>query len=172
MAKKTIEQKVGETVLQQPRQITAGGRTFTVAPPSVATLILASEAVSQLPQVKLDRKRIVEETLFAARFSRPLGDVAAILILGAKGLTEAVKTRHRRFFGLWHTTKTETIDRKAELSKWLLENLDSAGLNKLIFELLKDFQLGDFFGTITFLIEVNLLRPTKVIDSETTASGQ
>lgn len=167
---KNIEQKVGEAVLQRPREVAVSGRTFKVAPPSVATLILASEAISLLPQVELDKKRIIESALYVAKDCRVLGDIAATLILGAKGLTETVRRRRKRFFGLYSRTVSETIDRRAELSKWLLEELDSAGLNRLIFELLKDFNIGDFFGTTTFLIEINLLRPTKVVD-ETTASG-
>ena len=168
--KKTIEQKVGDAVLQRPKEININGRHYTVAPPSVSTLILASEAISLLPQVQLDKAKIVEEVLFVAKDCRILGDIAAILILGAKGLKETVTTKRKYFFGLFARSITETVDRKAELSKWLLEELDTAQLNKLIFELLKDFNLGDFFGTTTFLIEINLLRPTKVV--ETTASGQ
>ena len=168
---KTIEQQVAEAVLQKPREVTINDRTFTVAPPSVATLILVSEAISLLPQVQLDKKRIVEEVLFVAKDCRVLGDIAATLILGSKGLTETVTRRRKRFFGLFSRTVTETIDRRAELSRWLLDELDSTRLNKLVFELLKDFNLGDFFGTTTFLIEINLLRPTKVVD-ETTAFGQ
>ena len=168
--KKTIEQKVGDAVLQRPKEININGRHFTVAPPSVSTLILASEAISLLPQVQLDKAKIVEEVLFVAKDCRMLGDIAAILILGAKGLKETVTTKRKYFFGLFTRSVNETVDRKEELSKWLLEELDTAQLNKLIFELLKDFNLGDFFGTTTFLIEINLLRPTKVV--ETTASGQ
>lgn len=171
MATKTIEQRVGEAVLQKPKEVVVSDRTFQVAPPSVATLILASEAISLLPQVQLDRKHIVEEVLFVAKDCRVLGDIAAILILGAKGLSETVTRRKKRLFGLFSRTVTETIDRKAELSRWLLDELDSTALNRLVFELLKGFNLGDFFGTTTFLIEINLLRPTKVVD-ETTAFGQ
>ena len=168
---RTIEQQVGEAVLQKHQEVVVSDRTFKVAPPSVATLILASEAISLLPQVHLDRKHIVEEVLSVAKDCRVLGDIAAILILGSKGLKETVTRRKKRFFGLLTKDVTETIDRKAELSRWLLDELDSTAPNKLVFELLKGFNLGDFFGATTFLIEINLLRPTKVVD-ETTAFGQ
>ena len=79
--------------------------------------------------------------------------------------------RKKWFLGLFTRRVKETIDRKAELSKFLLEELDTTQMNRLIFELLKDFNLGDFFGTTTFLIDINLLRPTKVV-SETTAFGR
>jgi hypothetical protein len=168
---KTIEQRVGEAVLQKPKEVVIGDRTFTVAPPSTATLLLVSEGISQLPQVSLSKDKIVEEVLFVAKDCRVLGDIVATLILGSKHLTEAVLVEKRRFFGLFKRTTTETIDRKAELAEWLLAELAPTQLYKLFFDLIKDFQLGDFFGLTTFLIEINLLRPTKVVD-ETTASGQ
>lgn len=167
---KTIEQRVGEAVLQTPREIKVANRTFIVAPPSVATLLLVSEGISLLPQVSLDKDRIVEEVLFVAKDCRVLGDIVATLILGSKHLTEAVSVEKKRFFGLFKNTSTKTIDRKAELSEWLLRELAPAELHKLFIDLIKDFQLGDFFGLTTFLIGINLLRPTKVV--ETTAFGQ
>lgn len=167
----TIEQKVGAAILQRPKEIRVGDRTFNVAPPSVATLILASEAISQLPKVELDNTKIVEEVLFIAKDCRVLGDIVAILVLGARGLTEIVTTRKKRFFGLLPHKVKETIDRKAELSAWMLGELDATQLYQLVIELLHGFNLGDFFGTTTFLIGINLLHPTKVVE-EMTASGQ
>lgn len=176
----TTEQKVGAAVLQKTKQIAVGDRVFSVAPPSTATLILASEAISLLPQQELDKDKIVVESLFIAKDCRVLGDIVAIFILGAKGLTETVTrkvTRRKKgllgFFGRKETvTVTETIDRKAELSKYLLEELPPKELDIALSNLINDFQLGSFFGLTTFLIGINLLRPTKVVESETTVSGQ
>lgn len=58
---KTIEQKAAETILQTPVEVKVGSKTYMTAPPSTATLILASEAVSRLPHVVLDPKNVVEE---------------------------------------------------------------------------------------------------------------
>lgn len=162
---KTIEQKVAATVLQKDKEITIGNRVFSVAPPSVATLILASEAVSLMPSVELNPKNILSEVLFVAKDCRILGDVVAILILGAKNLKEKITEQvevKRRFRRPQIETVEKVIDRKAELSKWLLEELEPVELRKLFSELIHGFQLGDFFGLTTFLIETNLLRPTKV----------
>lgn len=177
--KKTIEEKVAESILQKPIEITVGGRKYTTAPPSTATLILVSEAVSRLPRFVLDPQKLVEESLFVAKDCRILGDIVAILLLGAKGLTErvkTVKTVERRFlFGLIRRKKTveieEVIDHKAELARELLENLRPTELYGLTASLLQRMELGDFFGLTTFLIEINLLRQTKV-ETEATASGQ
>lgn len=161
----TIEQRVGETVLQRNKEITIRDRQFSVAPPSIATLILASEAISLMPSVDLNPKNIVSEVLFIAKDCRVLGDIVAILILGAKNLKETVVETvevKRRFRRPRVETVERVIDRKAEVSKWLLEELSPADMRKLFSDLINGFQLGDFFGFTTFLIETNLLRPTKV----------
>lgn len=168
---KTIEQKVAETILQKATEVKVGDKTYSVAPPTTATLILVSEAVSQLPHLKLDEKNIVGEVLSVAKDCRVLGDVAAILILGAKGLTETVTRRRHVFWPFNRIEVTETIDRKAELSREILDNCSPSELHNIIANLLGGLDLGDFFGLTTFLTEVNLLRQTKV-ETETTASGQ
>ena len=109
MNEKTIEQKVADTILQRGEEITVGGKTYTAAPASTATLILASEAISRLPQTVLDTGKVMEESLSVAKDCRPLGEIAAILVLGAKHLTETVKTRReverRRLWGLVRHTE-------------------------------------------------------------------
>ena len=179
MATKTIEEKVADTILQKEIEVTVGGKIYKAAPASTATLILASEAVSRLPKVNLNHEKVVEESLSVARECRPLGDIAAILILGAKNLTKTVKTRQtvekRRLWGLVKRTVEieveQVIDCKTELSKQILEDLSPRSLNLLVAQLLQKMELGDFFGLTTFLTEINLMRPTKV-ENETTASGQ
>lgn len=80
---KTIEQTVAETILEQPFEVKVGEKSYQVASASTATLILVSEAISQLPHIALDTEMVVEETLSVAKDCRILGDIAAILILGA-----------------------------------------------------------------------------------------
>lgn len=176
---KTTEQKVSDTILQKPIEVTVGGKKYTAAPASTATLILVSEAISLLPHARLDPDRLVEDSLSIAKDCRPLGDIAAILLLGAKNLTGTVKTRQnvekRRLWGLLKYTEEieveQVIDRKAELAGELLDDLSPRELNNLVVMLLQKMELGDFFGLTTFLTEINLLRPTKV-ENETTASGR
>ena len=184
--KRTIEQRVGDAILQQPRKFTIGTETLTVAPPSVATLILASEEISLLPTDVLDENNIIGECLSIAKRCKPLGDIAAILILGAKNLTEKGIEREEQekeveeivyksyLWGLFKrpqkvvvkrnviVEKEVIIDRKAELSEKLLMNYSPKSLHLLCADIIKEFQLGDFFGLTTFLIRTNLLHPTKV----------
>lgn len=181
-----IETKVTRTILQEPEQITVGDKVYRVAPPSTATLILASEAAARMPQTRLAPDRIVDEVLAIARDCGPMGEFAAIMILGAKGLTErrkVVKTVERRvcepyLFGLLkrprvieETVEEEVVvDRKGDLARALLEDLTPRELHNLVARLLERMQVADFFGLTTFLIETNLLRQTREVG--TTASGQ
>ena len=167
---KTIEQKVAETVLEKPFEVKVGAKTYQVAPASTATLILVSEVISQLPKVTLDTERVIEETLSNAKDCRVLGDIAAILILGAKNITEkrtAPQIREKRY--LWGLIRRPymdeievIIDKKAELARELLEEVTPRQLNMIVSDILAKMQIADFFGLTTFLTELNLLHPRKV----------
>ena len=167
----TVEKKVSKEVLQQPEEISVGGKTYTFYPPSVATLILASEAISQLPQVKLETEHLAEDSLYAARECRILGDIVAILLLGARHLTEVqkvVRTHEKRlFWGLLRYKRTReeevTVDRKAELAKTLLEELTPRDLHTSRRSYYRECSWRIFFGLTTFLIEINLTRPTREV---------
>lgn len=167
---KTIEQQVAETVLQRATEITIGDKTYTAAPPSTATLILVSEAVSLLPKRKLDDKDIASESLAMAKDCKALGDIAAILILGARGCKPVAACYQERRAKGWRgwLGQRETVltsrayDPKERLSRELLENCSPSRLHSLIASLLGKMELGDFFALTTFLTEVNLIRQTKV----------
>jgi hypothetical protein len=180
----TLETKTADAVLQQPVEVEIGGKTYEVAPPSIATLILASAAVSKLPKISLDGENIASESLYIAKDCEALGEIVAILILGAKGITETVKAvetvEKRRFFGLVkkeekvekeeRIEKEEETDRKSILAKEILTELTPRQLSDMLGKLLAGMDLAFFFATTNSLIEINLLRKTK--ETETTASGQ
>lgn len=170
MDEKTVESKVAETILQKMEEVNIGDKTYVVAPPSTATLILASEAISMMPRLQMDSNRILEEVLQNAKDCAVIGDVVAILILGAKHLTETVKvfeTREKKvFFGFfkkkYEVEVEKVIDRKAELAKRLLEDLTPKELYTTAACLLGKMQVSDFFALTTFLAEINMTHPTKV----------
>lgn len=161
---KTIESKVSETILQKPEIVKIGDETFEVAPPSTATMILLSEAISKLPQIKLDEDRILTEVLAIAKDCDALGEIGAILILGAKRINE--KVTKKQFFGL----KRKEVSEFERLKEKILSELEPKALNEMIAKILKGMQIGDFFGLTTSLLEVNLLRQKREV--ETTAFGQ
>lgn len=150
----TIEQTAGDTILQQTDKVRVGGKTYRIAPPSIATLVLVSQHISRLPRVSLNDGDIVSESLSIASDCKAIGDIIATLIIGAK----------RRFRVLFHY-------RRRRLARRLMHQCTPTELHALTVRLLKTMQIGDFFALTTFLLEINLLRPTKV-ENETTASGQ
>ena len=139
-----------------------------IAPPSTATLILISEIVATLPVVKkVPAEEIVTSVLHYARYYRPIGDIAAVLILGAKNLIEyrTIVQEKRYLFGLIRR-KTETtikVDKKAELAKIILENVSPTTLFNVVVQRLQDMEIGSFFAITTSLSEANILKPTKEV---------
>lgn len=174
----TVESRVAATILERSTgTIEIDGTTYEIAPPSMATLILVSEIISTFPIVEKvrDEDRIYSALHYAKDF-RQLGDMAAVLILGAKNLTEKRERIivKRRFFGLFKSRKKifETVDRRAELASAILLNVRPKLLYDVIIERLKQNEITTFFAITTSLNAANILKPTKeeVVNS-TTASG-
>lgn len=169
MTEQTIESKVASAILERPvASIELEGAKYDIAPPSIATLILVSEIVSTFPKVQpVSGDKILFSVLHNAKDFRALGDIVAVLILGAKGLTETTtrKVVKNRLFGLKkvEVEETVTIDRKAELAKIVLENMRPSVMLNVIISRLNDLEVGDFFGITTSLSEANILKPTKEV---------
>ena len=163
MANETIEQRVASAILEKKdTTLDINGKTYEIGDPSVATLILISEIISTLPHVqKTEGDKILASVLQHAKDFRPLGDIVAILILGAKGLTktETIETKH--FFGLITTKQQRTINLQAQLAQDILENVRPSVLSQIIIKRLLSLEVGDFFGITTSLSEANILKPTK-----------
>lgn len=169
---KTIEERTAEVLLQKPRVVTIGDKTYVVQPPTLATLIRVSEVISRLPAIRLDKDRIVEDSLAVAKDTHGIGLIAAILILGARKADERFVNYKRRCRGWLRPKKIISERTRAETLGDEIENsLSPSAIKDLMAELLGHLQLADFFGLTTFLTEINLTRPTKV-ESETTQRGR
>lgn len=167
----TIERRVASAILEKPlAEIEIEGEVYKIAPPSIGTLILVSEIVASLPIVeKVGNDKIVYSVLYHARFFRPLGDMAAVLILGAKNLKEERKrTIEKRYlFGLVRRKKTvtEVVDKRKMLARQIIENMRPSVLFNIVIRRLEDMEISSFFGITTSLSEANLLKPTKEVDA-------
>ena len=180
-----VEKKVAETILQQPIELEIGGRKYSAAPPSIATLILASEAAAELPRLDFgglssaalksrkseDITRFIQSVVREAKHCRAVGRIVAVLILGAKRVGERVGVRHR-WWQLWKIGRKEY--RVDALAREVLLDLQPSEVAALVVPLLARMQLGDFFECTTFLNEINVLKPTRGVDTmtEATVSGQ
>lgn len=173
---KSIQSRVADEALERAEEIRIGGRTYRVAPPSTATLILVSEAVAELPLLDLKSDSLVTDVLREAKRCRPVGKAVATMILGARKAQEGQKevTVEERFgpFGIFKREVVKTMPAPlAVLSEELLY-APPAELQTAFAVLVQRMQLGDFFGLTTFLNGINITRPTREVRKGTTASGR
>ena len=163
----TIESRVAATILERTvSTLEIDGVTYNIAPPTIGTLILASEIVSFFPQIDtVDDKQRIFMALFKAKDFKMLSDLAAVLILGSKRRTEEreVTVEKRHLFGLIkrkHRVK-QTVDLRAELAKKILDNVRPSVLFEVIAKRLRDNEIMTFFAITTSLNAANILKPTK-----------
>lgn len=151
-----IQKRVSDTILQKPTVIVLAGRRYRVAPPTIATLVLVSGTLGQMPDLSLDKGDIMGSVLRNAKDCGGVADICAILILGAK-------KAGRRRFGIGRT-KAERLARR------LAETAQPKEMGAAVSAILSGMQIGDFFVLTTFLQGLNTTKPTKVV-TDPTASG-
>lgn len=163
----TIESRVAATILERTvSTLEIEGVTYNIAPPTIGTLILASEIVSFFPQIDdVDDKQRIFMALFKAKDFKMLADLAAVLILGSKRLTEEreVTVEKRHLFGLIkrkHRVK-QSVDLRTELAQKILDNVRPSVLFEVIVKRLRDNEIMTFFAITTSLNAANILKPTK-----------
>ena len=147
------------------------GIIYNVAPPTVATLILVSSLTADMPKVEMDPEDILKESLFVAKDCQVLGDIVAVMILGAKNIIQTRQIKKKRLLGLWSITTEIQVNRQAELAEVIRQNLSPKELSNLIGELLAGMEISDFFGLTTSLISINLARATREV-GKMTVSGR
>ncbi len=169
---KTIEQIVADAVMQKPLgTFSFGDREYVIDRPRLATLVEVSALISRIPQVNMnaDIENQATEVLRVAKDCRILAEIAAVIILGVKHTTEERTIEKRRLFGLIKHKETVKVNLREELADKLLLEMSPRDLADLISATLHNQQLSVFFGVITSLNEVNLLKPTSEVP--TIASG-
>lgn len=179
----TIEKTVTDTILQRSSDsLDIAGNVYPIAPPTPATLILISEQIAEMPEVRLDADNILFEVLNKAKDCKPLGKIVATLILGAKRVNEhrtiiVDKVVPKRVFR-WNKLRWETeyfhkkqveVDEFEHLSTLILEECTNKVLREIATKRLNNMQISDFFGLTTSLSEANLLKRTKEVE---TVSGE
>lgn len=179
MKKQTLEQHTADVILQRPKKFTIGGKEYEMAQPTLATLVLVSEAVAELPETVFKEDSLVVDVLREARHFRGLAEIAAIMLLGEKNLTtverrKIVKPGKTYLWGLLREPDIETeeefiVDCKAALTKELL-NCNIRELSAAVGMLIRSMQTEDFFVVASFLTSINLTKPTRK-EAQMTVSG-
>jgi hypothetical protein len=158
---KKINERIGDTILQNGKEVTVCGKTYTVAPPSCATLIEVSKRIPEVPYVEL-MGDMNQEVLAMAKDSRPLFEQVAVLILGAK----ALRDDNPPLKGIFRRRRKTRL---ASLTDDLMYELSPKEANKLRGELLSMMEVQDFFEFAASLQEVSLIQRTR--GAEMTAFG-
>lgn len=165
----TIESRAADTILENKiGTVEIDGVKYDIAPPTVATLILVSQIISRLPVVeRVTGAAVVNSVLHHAKDFDALGELAAVMILGAKNLTEKrdVVTYTRKWFGLRRVkhVREEIIDRKSILAERIMLTLSPTELHNLIISRLNNLDIPSFFVITTSLSEANMLKPTREV---------
>ena len=180
--KKTIEQEVVDTLVLENMTghvINVAGKTYTFTDPTPATLMMVSAEVSKMPAIDAKTNNVLYEVLLKAKDARPIGRIAAILLLGAKRIKQNHKVpfchqerkwswRKFRFVNTWvNCSDQNELD---YLTDRILEEVNTKTLAQFIWKRIREMQVGDFFGLTTSLSEINMIRATK--EEVETAHGE
>lgn len=179
---KNIDEFVGNAILENPIEISLGGKKFKIAPPTTATLIEVSRFIATLPEINFSDEKIeklsngeidnddIYLALSIAKDCTYLGDLLAILILGKKYITQEIKVeKTEKKLWIFKSKKevTEIKNNQKELSEIILNELSIKDISDLISIILSQMSVGFFLTSIGFLQKIRLLKPTT-----TTAFGQ
>lgn len=155
----TIEQKVAAAILEKATDsIEISGEVYPLGDPCIATLILISELISTMPVVEnVPKEQRVYYALHYAKDFKSIGELCAILVLGADNLTEEREiTEYKRVWGVFKRKVIHkiTIDKKAVLAREISLHVRPSTILNCIIERLQDMEVGHFFSIITSLSEV------------------
>ncbi len=149
----TLESKVAKTILQEKTEVKVGKDTFEAAQPTIATLIEVSKLISKLPAIQMDSENLLFESLSIAKDTELIGDIIAMLIVGAQA-PQKIKINLFKYF-----SKAER--KRKRLARKILFEMTPSEVNTTLILLLSGMNIDFFFGIITSLFEVNLLRQSR-----------
>lgn len=161
-----VGKKTANTILEEPKEVVIGSKTYLAQAPKFRTLIKVSGYINELPYIDInDDEDVITSVLRVAHKCDFITDILAILIVGTNDKSKWVFQLKNGFIPT--VKKVNPIE---ELSKEIADNLNTDEIFNLIVHLLADLKVAFFLNITTFLNEINLTKPTKA--SETTASGQ
>ena len=159
-----MEEKVAQTLLEEPTTVTIGGEAYKVAPPSIFTLVRASKYISKIPTDTINEGNILGSIIHNAEEYENIAWAISVILLG-KDFTEIVTYPKWQF---WRKKKDVT---KGELLAKKLINTPIAEVSATFFKVLGQIDIRAFFVITTSLKGMMITKPTKEVENQTTASG-
>ena len=159
-----MEEKVAQTLLEEPTTVTIGGEAYQVAPPSIFTLVRASKYISKIPTDTISEGNILGSIIHNAEEYENIAWAISVILLG-KDFTQIVTYPKWQF---WRKKKNVT---KGELLAKKLINSPITEVSAAFFKVLGQIDIRAFFVITTSLKGMMITKPTKEVENQTTASG-
>ena len=159
-----MEEKVAQTLLEEPTTIIIGGEAYQVAPPSIITLVRASKYISKIPTDTISEGNIFGSIIHNAEEYENIAWAISVIVLG-NDFTE-VETYPKWQF--WR--KNKNITKGETLAKKLMKT-PITEVTDAFFKVLGQIDIRAFFVITTSLKGMMITKPTKEVENETTVYG-
>ena len=164
---KTIERKTAETILQSPFEVKVGEKSYRVAPPCAATLMMVSALIPEMPEMDIEGNKLYESLSFA-KDCDVVYKIVATLIIGAKAIRD--ERNRKPAVGRWFTKpQKSSVDVLAEELKYECTNTEVYDIVSRI--LTEGMGVNDFFALSASLREISLIQTLRAADG-TAVSGR
>jgi hypothetical protein len=147
---KDIEQKVAEAILSKNIDLQIGEDKYSIARPTIRTLISVSYEISKLPQIEVVEGKEIHSIINYAKNSKQIGRIFATMILGVK--------KRNRFVGFFKKNEIEKLADK------IIDKYTPSELNLALVSIFSKMEIRDFFVLTTSLKEASVIKPTKEVD--------
>nr|DAY04421.1 MAG TPA: hypothetical protein [Caudoviricetes sp.] len=159
-----MEEKVAQTLLEEPTTIIIGGEAYKVAPPSIITLVRASKYISKIPANTIDENNIFGSIVDKAEDYENIAWAVAVILLGNR-FTETVRPS---FWQFWKRKKNIT---QGEVLANKLTKASVSEISEAFFKVIGQMDIRSFFAVSTSLKGMMITKPTKEVENETIVSG-
>ena len=159
-----MEEKVAQTLLEEPTTVTIGGEAYQVAPPSIFTLVRASKYISKIPTDTISEGNILGSIIHNAEEYENIAWAISVILLG-KDFTQIVTYPKWQF---WRKKKNVT---KGELLAKKLINSPITEVSAAFLIVLAKISIRSFFVIPTPQKLIFTKKQTTYVYTHTTASG-
>ena len=159
-----MEEKVAQTLLEEPTTIIIGGEAYQVAPPSIITLVRAAKYISKIPAKTIDENNIFGSIVDKAEDYENIAWAVAVILLGNR-FTDTVRPP---FWQFWKRKKNIT---QGEILANKLTKAPVSEISEAFFKVIGQMDIRSFFVISTSLKGMMITKPTKEVENETTVSG-
>lgn len=152
-----IETSTAKALLEEPQDFIVAGKRLKFRPLTLATLIKISSLTASLPALRIEEEKPLASIIQNADSLSLIAEILAFFVYPYK---------RKSFF-------SEALGRfrRKRLALFFINNLSASEMQEIFLRAIKEMNVADFFALTTFLKELNLTKPTKVVESQTEATA-